>query len=66
MPYNKYSYISIPLPHSKYEKCKQLALELKESETQLLEKYESTKQQLKSQELRYDKLKNHALTQLEG
>lgn len=52
--------------HIKYEKSKQLALEVKESESKLLEKLEFAQQQIKSQELRYDKLKNHALSQLEG
>lgn len=50
----------------KYEKSKQLALEVKESESKLLEKFEFAQQQIKSQELRYDKLKNHALSQLEA
>lgn len=50
----------------KYEKCKQLSLEVKENESKLLEKLEMAQQQIKAQEQRYDKLKNHALFQLEG
>lgn len=50
----------------KYEKSKQMAHEVKERESKLLEKVEFSQQQINAQELRYDKLKNHALTQLEG
>lgn len=51
---------------SKYEKCKQTTVEMKEKEAQLKEKLEFSQQQMKLQEQRYDKLKNHALSQLEG
>lgn len=51
---------------SKYEKSKQMAIEVKESEAKLVEKLEFSQQQMKLQEQRYDKLKNHALSQLEG
>lgn len=51
---------------SKYEKSKQMAVEVKESEAKLVEKLEFCQQQMKLQEQRYDKLKNHALSQLEG
>lgn len=51
--------------HRKYERSKQLTLEIKENETKLLEKLEFAQQQMKLQEQRYDKLKNHAFTQLE-
>lgn len=43
-----------------------MAHEVKERESKLLEKVEFSQQQINAQELRYDKLKNHALTQLEG
>ena len=39
---------------------------MKENESKLLEKLEMAQQQIKAQEQRYDKLKNHALFQLEG
>ncbi|XP_055314286.1 uncharacterized protein LOC129575221 [Sitodiplosis mosellana] len=52
--------------HLKYEKSKQMALEVKDSEAKLIEKLEFSQQQMKLQEQRYDKLKNHALSQLEG
>lgn len=59
-------YSNILIAHcSKYEKSKQLTLEIKENETKLLEKLEFAQQQMKLQEQRYDKLKNHAFTQLE-
>lgn len=51
---------------SKYEKSKQTATEVKDNESKLMEKLEFAQQQIKAQELRYDKLKNHALSQLEG
>lgn len=43
-----------------------MAIEVKESEAKLVEKLEFSQQQMKLQEQRYDKLKNHALSQLEG
>ncbi|XP_031639395.1 uncharacterized protein LOC116351438 isoform X2 [Contarinia nasturtii] len=52
--------------HVKYEKSKQMAIEVKESEAKLVEKLEFCQQQMNLQEQRYDKLKNHALSQLEG
>lgn len=52
--------------YRKYEKSKQMALEVKDSEAKLVEKLEFCQQQMKLQEQRYDKLKNHALSQLEG
>lgn len=58
--------ILLILFHSKYEKSKQLAIEVKDSEAKLVEKLEFCQQQMKLQEQRYDKLKNHALSQLEG
>lgn len=51
--------------YSKYEKSKQMALEVREKEAKLIEKLDFCQQQMKLQEQRYDKLKNHALTQLE-
>lgn len=51
---------------SKYEKSKQMAVEVKDSEAKLVEQLEFCQQQMKLQEQRYDKLKNHALSQLEG
>lgn len=51
---------------SKYEKSKQMAVEVKDSEAKLVEQIEFCQQQMKLQEQRYDKLKNHALSQLEG
>lgn len=41
-------------------------LELRENESKLKEMYDFAQQQMKLQEQRYDKLKNHAMTQLEG
>lgn len=40
-------------------------MEVKENESKLIEKLEFAQQQIKAQELRYDKLKSHALQQLE-
>lgn len=42
-----------------------MALEVRENESKLEEQIEFCRQQMKLQEQRYDKLKNHALTQLE-
>lgn len=52
--------------YRKYERCKQVSAELKDNESKLLERLEFTQQQIKAQELRYEKLKCHALSQLEG
>lgn len=50
----------------KYEKSKQMALEVRENESKLKELCDFSREQMKLQEQRYEKLKNHALTQLEG
>lgn len=42
-----------------------MALEVRDKEAKLIEKLDFCQQQMKLQEQRYDKLKNHALAQLE-
>lgn len=43
-----------------------MALEVRENESKLKELCDFSREQMKLQEQRYEKLKNHALTQLEG
>ncbi|XP_070493429.1 putative leucine-rich repeat-containing protein DDB_G0290503 isoform X2 [Chironomus tepperi] len=51
--------------HAKYERTKQLALDLKEREESTLQDRKSLMDNLKMQEARYDKMKTHAMAQLE-
>lgn len=49
----------------KYERTKQLASELKEREETILQDRKSLQDNLKMQEARYEKMKTHAMSQLE-
>lgn len=49
----------------KYERSKQITMQLKESEEQLIEEKKQLLQQLKAQEQRYDQMKSHAVQQLD-
>ncbi|CAG9803787.1 unnamed protein product [Chironomus riparius] len=51
--------------HAKYERTKQLALDLKEREEGTLQDRKSLMDNLKMQEARYEKMKTHAMAQLE-
>ncbi|KAG5682010.1 hypothetical protein PVAND_011405 [Polypedilum vanderplanki] len=51
--------------HAKYERTKQLASELKEREESILQDRKSLQDSLKMQEARYEKMKTHAMSQLE-
>lgn len=51
--------------HSKYEKCKKLVFDYQANETKLVEELEFRKQQMEMAEQRYDKLKDHAMKQLD-
>ena len=49
----------------KYERTKQLALDLKEREESTLQDRKQLMDNLKMQEARYEKMKTHAMAQLE-
>lgn len=49
----------------KYERTKQIAMELKEREEMILQDRKTLTENLKMQEARYDKMKSHAMSQLE-
>ena len=49
----------------KYERTKQLAAEQKEREEVILQEKKLNADNLKMQEMRYEKMKMHAMTQLE-
>ncbi|CAO1406874.1 unnamed protein product [Diamesa serratosioi] len=51
--------------HAKYERTKQLAAEQKEREEVILQEKKLNADNLKMQEMRYEKMKIHAMTQLE-
>lgn len=51
--------------HSKYEKCKKLVFDYQANESKLVEELEFRKQQMEMAEQRYDKLKDHAMKQLD-
>lgn len=50
---------------SKYERSKQLTAQLKDSEQALRGEVDRAQELLKQQELRYEKMKNHAIQQLD-
>lgn len=49
----------------KYERTKQIAMELKEREENIVQERKTLTESLKMQEARYDKMKAHAMSQLE-
>lgn len=49
----------------KYERTKQAAVELKEREENIVQDRKTLTESLKMQEARYDKMKSHAMSQLE-
>lgn len=49
----------------KYERTKQVATELKDREESILQDRKALTDSLKMQEARYDKMKSHAMSQLE-
>lgn len=49
----------------KYERTKQVATELKDREESILLDRKTLTESLKMQEVRYDKMKSHAMAQLE-
>lgn len=51
--------------YSKYERSKQLTAQLKESEDALKAELAKTHETLQQQEQRYEKMKNHAIQQLD-
>lgn len=51
--------------YSKYERTKQIAAELKEREEVLLQERKQNAENLRMQEVRYEKMKSHAMAQLE-
>ncbi|CAO1387476.1 unnamed protein product [Diamesa hyperborea] len=51
--------------HAKYERTKQLAAEQKEREDGIMQEKKLNADNLKMQEMRYEKMKTHAMTQLE-
>ncbi|CRL01670.1 CLUMA_CG014890, isoform A [Clunio marinus] len=51
--------------HAKYERTKQIATELKDREETILQDKKTLIDSLKMQEARYDKMKSHAMSQLE-
>jgi transforming acidic coiled-coil-containing protein 3 len=51
--------------HAKYERTKQIASELKEREEVLLQERKQNAENLRMQEIRYEKMKSHAMAQLE-
>lgn len=51
--------------YSKYERTKQMAMDLKEREAMLVAEKRILEESLKMQEQRYEKMKNHAVQQLE-
>jgi len=51
--------------HAKYERTKQVAMELKDREEGILQDRKALTDSLKMQEARYDKMKAHAMSQLE-
>jgi transforming acidic coiled-coil-containing protein 3 len=53
------------LPFRKYERTKQLASELKDREETIIQDRKSLQENLKQQETRYEKMKMHAMSQLE-
>lgn len=53
------------LIYRKYERTKQLAAEQKEREDGIMQEKKLNADNLKMQEMRYEKMKTHAMTQLE-
>lgn len=51
--------------HAKYERTKQIASELKDREESILQDRKTLQDNLKMQEARYEKMKTHAMAQLE-
>lgn len=51
--------------HRKYERTKQMAMDLKDQEAILMAEKRVLEESLKTQEQRYEKMKNHAVQQLE-
>lgn len=56
---------SFQLKRRKYERTKQIALDLKEREEQIGSDRKTLTDNLKMQEARYEKMKTHAMSQLE-
>lgn len=49
----------------KYERCKQILIGLKTTEEKLKSESKELRETLKQQEIRYGKMKNHAISQLD-
>ncbi|XP_063701438.1 transforming acidic coiled-coil-containing protein 2 isoform X2 [Culicoides brevitarsis] len=52
--------------HAKYERTKQIAMDLKDQEVILIAEKRVLEESLRTQEQRYEKMKNHAVQQLEN